>query len=206
MINCEQHHLYETRKDDDWEFLWVHFNGSSSLGYYNEFVRNGFRIITCQNQSFMEQTIRRIITLHQQRDLTTELITSNLINSLLTELLLQTSTNNVDTFLIPDYIREIAREIDKNFKEELTLAHFEAQVHRSRYHILKEFKKYMGITIHEYLISTRLSYAKELLKYTDYPVQEITFETGMNNVTHFINLFKDREGMTPLVYRKAWRG
>ena len=63
----------------------------------------------------------------------------------------------------------------------------------------------MGITINEYLILTRISYAKELLKYTSLPVSEITFEVGMNNVTHFINLFKAREGCTPLVYRKRWK-
>ena len=64
----------------------------------------------------------------------------------------------------------------------------------------------MGITVNEYLINARISYAKELLKYTDMPVGEIAFESGMNNVTHFINLFKSREEMTPLAYRKAWRG
>lgn len=63
----------------------------------------------------------------------------------------------------------------------------------------------MGIPVNEYLINTRISYAKELLKYTDMSVEEITYETGMNNVTHFINLFKKREAITPLKYRKAWR-
>ena len=153
----------------------------------------------------MERTLWRIIALNQKKDLTTELVTSNLINGMLTELLLQTATNNADTFLIPDYIRQIVREIDKNFKSGLPLSYFEEFTHRSRYYILKEFKKYIGVTIHEYIITARISYAKELLKYSDLPVSEIAFEAGMNNVTHFINLFKAREGATPLAYRKAWR-
>lgn len=132
------------------------------------------------------------------------MLTANLINTLLTELLVETATNNADTFLIPDYIREIAREIDKNYQQPLTLSYFEGLWHRSRYHISKEFKKYMGVTVNEYVILTRMSHAKELLKYSDLPVNEITFEVGMNNVTHFINLFKAREQMTPLAYRKMW--
>ena len=204
-INCEQHHLYRTGREEDWEILWIHFNGNSALGYYKEFTRNGFQILSVRDEFFMERTLWRIIALNQKKDLTTELVTSNLINGMLTELLLQTATNNADTFLIPDYIRQIVREIDKNFKSGLPLSYFEEFTHRSRYHILKEFKKYIGVTIHEYIITARISYAKELLKYSDLPVSEIAFESGMNNVTHFINLFKAREGTTPLAYRKAWR-
>ncbi|GKH34019.1 AraC family transcriptional regulator [Muricomes sp. OA1] len=204
-INCEQHHLYRTGREEDWEILWIHFNGNSALGYYKEFTRNGFQILSVRDEFFMERTLWRIIALNQKKDLTTELVTSNLINGMLTELLLQTATNNADTFLIPDYIRQIVREIDKNFKSGLPLSYFEEFTHRSRYYILKEFKKYIGVTIHEYIITARISYAKELLKYSDLPVSEIAFEAGMNNVTHFINLFKAREGATPLAYRKAWR-
>ena len=204
-INCEQHHLYRTDREEDWEILWIHFNGNSALGYYKEFTRNGFQILSVRDEFFMERTLWRIIALNQKKDLTTELVTSNLINGMLTELLLQTATNNADTFLIPDYIRQIVREIDKNFKSGLPLSYFEEFTHRSRYYILKEFKKYIGVTIHEYIITARISYAKELLKYSDLPVSEIAFEAGMNNVTHFINLFKAREGATPLAYRKAWR-
>lgn len=204
-INCEHHHLYRTDEEEDWEILWMHFNGNSALGYYKEFTRNGFQILTMRDDFFMERTLWRIIALHQKKDLTTEVISSNLINGILTELLLQTATNNADTFLIPDYIKEMTREIDKNFKSDLSLSYFEEFTHRSRYHILKEFKKYIGVTIHEYIITARISYAKELLKYSELAVSEIAYETGMNNVTHFINLFKTREGTTPLAYRKAWR-
>lgn len=204
-INCQEHHIYWTGEEEGWEILWIHFNGNSALGYYKEFTRNGFRILDCRDDFFMERTIWRMIALYRKKNLTTELVTSNLIDSILTELLLQTATKNADTFLIPDYVKEIAREIDKNFKSELSLTYFEEMTHLSRYHILKEFKKYIGITINEYIIMARISYAKELLKYSDLSVGEIAFETGMNNVTHFINLFKAREGVTPLVYRKAWR-
>ncbi|WP_366250085.1 helix-turn-helix domain-containing protein [Thomasclavelia ramosa] len=61
------------------------------------------------------------------------------------------------------------------------------------------------MTINEYIILSRISYAKGLLKNTDLTVQEITFEVGMNNVSHFINLFKARENLTPLAYRKNWK-
>ena len=107
--------------------------------------------------------------------------------------------------VIPEYIKEIAKDIDKNFRSDLSLSFFEEKYHRSRYHILKQFKKYMGTTINEYIITTRISYAKELLKYSPLSVTDIAFEAGFHNVTHFINLFKARENITPHAYRKAWQ-
>lgn len=205
IINCEEHHLYRTSEDTDWEFLWIHFNGPNALGYYKEITRNGFRIIDCHESTIIPDTIREIIGRHQKKDSRTEPIVSHLIDRMLTYFLIRSSAAATDDFMVPDYIKEIAREIDRNFRENLTLEHFESRHHRSRFHISREFKRYMGITVNEYLINTRISYAKELLKYTDMSVEQITYETGMNNVTHFINLFKKREALTPLKYRKAWR-
>ena len=59
--------------------------------------------------------------------------------------------------------------------------------------------------IYEYQIELRLSYAKELLKYTDLPVNEIAERCGINQASHFINLFKSREHITPLQFRKSWK-
>lgn len=205
LIHCEKHHLYRTIKGSEWEFLWIHFNGNNALGYYHECMKDDFRIIHCQDQFFWERTLWRIIALYQKKNLTTEAVVSSLICSMLTELIVETSTNSADTFLIPDYIKEIAKDIDRNFRSELSLAFFEEKYHRSRYHILKQFKKYMGTTINEYIITTRISYAKELLKYSSLSVNDIAFEAGFHNVTHFINLFKARENITPHAYRKAWR-
>lgn len=139
-IDCEKHHLYRTEPEDNWEFLWIHFNGNNCLGYYKEFTKNGFRIIHCQDHFFWERTLWRIIALHQKKDMTTEPITSNLINTMLTELIIETATNSADTFQIPEYIKEISKDIDKNFRCNLSLSYFETKYHRSKYHILKELK------------------------------------------------------------------
>lgn len=204
-IHCDRHHLYATPAGEDWEFLWVHFNGNGALGYYNQFEANGFKPVYFKEGFFMESTLWRIIALNQKKDVTTELRSDNLLHSLVTEILVQNRTDDAELFFIPDYVKETAKYIDLHFKEELRLDDFAHITNRSKYYIAKEFKKYMGISVGEYIIGNRISYAKELLKYSDMTVGEIAYETGMNNVTHFINLFKARESHTPLAYRKKWK-
>lgn len=204
-IDCREHHLYETVKGEHWEFLWVHFNGNQGKGYFEEFVRNGFQTVACRDGKQMEEYLRTIVSLNQKRNISTELLCSSLITNLLTELLLQTMTQNSPVLFIPPYMKALLKEIDQNFTETLTLEELARHCGMSKFYLSREFKKYMGITVNEYIITARISYAKELLRYSDHSVNEITYEIGMNHVSHFIQLFKAREGLTPLAYRKEWQ-
>lgn len=203
-IHCQEYHYYWTKEDEEWEFLWIHFNGANVLGYYKQFVFNGFKVLNI-NEKNVEELMNHAIELNQRKNFTTELLTSNVIQNILTELLIRNCTNDMKRVFIPKYIKMIAKKIESSFREPLCLDDFQREWNRSKYHISKEFKKYIGVTVNEYIISSRISYAKELLKYSELSINEITFEIGMNNVTHFINLFKAREKKTPLLYRKEWK-
>ncbi len=201
-INCQNHHLYEATSD--WEFLWFHFNGPNALGFYTLFVKSDFHIINTKDTP-IPQYIFSMIELYSSKNRSTELQVTGLITNTLTCLLLQDSESHSSLPSVPTYINDIVTDIEKNYRNKLSLSYFEKKYYRSRYHILKEFKKYIGTTVTEYLILTRISQAKELLKYTDFSVNEIALEIGFNHTTHFINLFKIREGHTPHSYRKTWR-
>ena len=203
-INCIHYHYYETCKSSDWEFLWIHFNGSSALGYYEEFVKNGFKISDIEDRLIIEDIMRRIISINHKRNVQAEIFTSRLIVVLLTELLLLNYTSHVQNQYLPDYLISVIKDIDQNFRTKLSLDILSKNHGISKFYLSKEFKKYVGITLNEYIINTRLSYSKELLKYSEMSVSEIAYQSGMNNVSHFINLFKNRENVTPLSYRKEW--
>ncbi|SCP96486.1 AraC family transcriptional regulator [Anaerobium acetethylicum] len=204
-INCMDYHYYETKRGNDWEFLWIHFNGSNALGYYEEFTKDDFSILDIEESSVVESTLRRILAINQKKDITTEVLTSSLIASLLTEFIILGSTNRTDTILMPEYIRAVMKYTDRNFREPLSLDDLASRYGISKFHLSREFKKHTGTTVNEYIINTRLSYAKELLKYSDLSVNEIAYSAGFHNVSHFINLFKARENMTPLAYRREWK-
>lgn len=204
-INCMNHHDYATPPGENWEFLWVHFYGSSSIGYYQEFERNGFGILDIQNQSHFEEMLRQIIRINQKKLVSRELLTSHLILGLLTEILLLHSTGLYDNSILPEYVNGCMKYIDTHFQEELSLSLLADIQHVSKYYLSREFKHYVGITLQDYLINTRITYAKEQLKYTNASVNDIAFSCGIPNVSHFIRLFKTRENLTPLAWRKQWQ-
>ena len=74
----------------------------------------------------------------------------------------------------------------------------------SKYHLSREFTRCTGESIHQYLIRIRVNQAKILLKETTLSVEEIAYQVGIHHASHFIQLFREREGMTPLEFRKHW--
>lgn len=205
-IDCMEYQYYETDKDNPWEFLWVHFNGATCRGYYKQFEKNNSPVITLDKNSVLPSIIYQLIEVHKQKDMRTEALSSKLLVNLLTELLLSANAQDQLSFYVPDYIRIVMKDMERRFNEKITLDEMARKYAVSKFHLAKEFKEYTGFTPNEYVINCRITYAKELLRYSDIPVADIAEKVGINNVSHFINLFKEREEMTPLSFRKNWRG
>ncbi len=73
---------------------------------------------------------------------------------------------------------------------------------RSKSHISHLFKKRSGMTIKDYCNNLKLEDARKLLTETMLPVTEIAYDSGFNDVSYFISLFKTKYGLTPLKYRQ----
>lgn len=65
----------------------------------------------------------------------------------------------------------------------------------------REFKKIYDTTPGKWLLSKRLHLARNLLLNTDFTVQQVCYDCGFENDSHFIRTFKNLFGATP----KQWR-
>ena len=172
-INCMEHHHYECLQKQNWEFLWLHFNGPSALGYYEEFMRSNFHILDSLDPFFMESTMRRILSITQRKDIHSEILSSCLIINILTRILIENDTENLSLGFMPTYLKTVLKAIDQHFQEPLSLESLAIAAGVSKYHLAREFKKYLGMPPNEYLIVTRLNHSKTLLKYEDLTIEEI---------------------------------
>ena len=204
LINCMDHHYYECLQGQEWEFLWLHYNGTNALGYYKEFLKNGFHVLHDMDPFFWESSMRRILALTMKKDLHSDIIVSNLITNLLTQLLITNSSEQLGLGFMPDFIKQTLKTVENEFTRPLTIDELAGKSGVSKFHFSREFKKYVGTTLHDYLITARINHAKEMLKYTNKSVEQIAYESGFNQASHFIQMFKSREKSTPLQYRKDW--
>lgn len=202
-IDCMKHHYYETDETNLWEINWIHFNGSTSRGYYDYFESLSSPVVTLPSSSKIPEYMETMLRINTEKVLNKEVLCSQLIHTVMTDLLLQLHEEN-ERHILPGTIREIQTYIEHHFSENITLDLIAHQFNMSKFHLSKLYKKYTGYSPIDYLITQRLLYAKELLHFTDKTIQEISECVGIDNVSHFIHLFKSREDLTPLAYRKMW--
>lgn len=77
-----------------------------------------------------------------------------------------------------------------------------AMTDRSREHVCRSMKKYMGVTVSEFVNDLRLRYIAGMLHSSNSTVAEIVFASGFNNLSWASELFKAKYGMTMGKYRK----
>lgn len=65
------------------------------------------------------------------------------------------------------------------------------------------FRQQIGISIHEYLLNTRIARAEELLLYADASITEIAEMTGFSGIHAFSRAFKKFTGKSPSSFRNA---
>ena len=66
----------------------------------------------------------------------------------------------------------------------------------SPYHLIRIFRKQLGLTPHAYQLSIRVGHAKDLLR-SGCPIAEVALQTGFYDQAHFTKVFKSQVGITP---------
>lgn len=98
-----------------------------------------------------------------------------------------------------DKISNVIRYINDNLQEELSLETLASLFYISKYHLLREFKKHTGHTIHQYIHKKRLIMARMLLK-DGLKVTEVSLKCGFGDYSNFIRAFKNEFGISPKRY------
>jgi AraC family cel operon transcriptional repressor len=79
------------------------------------------------------------------------------------------------------------------------------QYNYSPIYLSRLFKKYLGITMTDYLKNVRLNYAELYLQTTSLTLEEITEQVGLASMSYLNKIFKEKHGTTPIKYRNAYR-
>ena len=207
-IDCKKPYSHESTDSDPWELMWVHFNGILMDQYYLYFSNNTPSIVfTPEEQSDFTALIENLMMLANKKSTHSELFASHLLNTLVTQVLTNcTDQQASDTNMNADKIKQIKDFLDENFQKKIPLDMIADEFFISKYHMSREFKKTYGITIANYIIAKRITYAKELLRFTDMQIEEIGRLCGIEDNSYFNKVFRKFEGMTASEYRKKWRG
>ena len=84
----------------------------------------------------------------------------------------------------------------------ISLDDIAAEVGMNRSAFCSYFKRHKGMTFSQFVTQYRLNTACDLLKNSQKMVSEICYSVGFNDLPHFIRVFTNAKGMSPLNYWK----
>ena len=99
---------------------------------------------------------------------------------------------------------KIVQYLHKNLARRITLADIGRMTFFSPVYCDTVFKKDMGVSIIDYLLSRRIAEAKKLLIEGTFSLSEIAKQTGFTDSNYFTRVFKKRTGYTPTEYKKIY--
>ncbi len=98
-------------------------------------------------------------------------------------------------------ISRTIKYMHKHFTERISVEKLAENAGLSMSSLLRHFKRINGSSPKEYLIELRINYACELLDSTRLSVDEIAFNSGFSDSSHFSKELKKMTGVTPSKYR-----
>lgn len=166
-------------------------------------------ILCLQNDELLKtyyQSIQSYLFLSEQPN-------KELVKLKFEELLLSLFSNNAhreltDYFisLCQNQLYHMSRVIEQNFAYNLKLEEFAQLCHMSLSSFKKSFKEYYHTTPAVWLKQRKLDRALHQLLTSDLSISQISFESGFEDTSHFIRVFKQKHNLTPLQYRQKFSG
>lgn len=73
---------------------------------------------------------------------------------------------------------------------------------KTREHLARSVKKYLNLTLSEFVNDLRINYITNLLIHTNVNVIDMCYECGFQSLSNFYKIFKDKYGVSPTEFRK----
>ena len=99
------------------------------------------------------------------------------------------------------HIRRTVDYIYRNLHESLTLQMAAAQEHLNPSYLSRLFAKEMKMPFKVYVLTAKITTAKNILTFSDFPISEIAASLGFSSQSAFTAAFHRITGMTPFQYR-----
>lgn len=205
-IDCRKTYSHRT-SEDLWTLRWAHFYGSNLSGIYEKYVeRGGLPYFRPTNFSLYKTLLEEIHSLAKSGIYIRDMKIYEKLTSLLT-LLMEESwhpTDNIHTTSSKRNLQDIRDYLDLHYQEKITLDDLADFFYINKFYMSRIFKEQFGLTINHYLLQVRITHAKQLLRFSDLPIEKIAHECGMSDSNYFTRIFKKVEGMAPGEFRRHW--
>lgn len=205
-INCQTPYFHQS-SNDLWSLNWIHFYGPTIHAIYLKYVeRGGQPVFHPHDISGLDFFWHQLYHLASSADYIRDMKINENLFSILT--LIMEESWNPEAQLPSSKQRSLVsvkEYLDSHYAEKITLDGLSEKFLINKYYLERIFKEQFGTSIISYLLNTRVTHAKQLLRFTDKTIEQVGAECGIYPLYYFSRVFRQTEGVSPTEYRRRWK-
>jgi len=196
LIDCRKPHYYHA--ENGLEFVYMHFDGCYTHEICSHLLENQGPLIRSQNNLLIGNFLYNTVSFHKSGGIESIFDTSMRVYKLL-QLLHETNDYKNDT---ESPVNIAIRYIKDHVNKKITLKELADLTNLSVYYFSHRFKEETGYSPIDYAVNARIDHAKSLLLMTGKTITDIAYEVGYGSCESFINVFTDKVGCSPKIFRR----
>lgn len=204
-IDCRKEYSHST-DENLWSLRWCHFNSTFMSAVYEKYrERGGKPTFHPEKLNAFSDLLSELYILASSTDYIRDMRINEKLSELLT-LLMEQSWHPEDGMFSKKRVEleSVKIYLDEHFTEKISLDNLSDQFFINKYYLTRIFKETYGATISHYVLSKRITRAKQLIRFSEMTMDEIAAAVGMNDANYFSRAFRKVEGVSPTEYQKQW--
>lgn len=204
-IDCRKAYSHSTGRNL-WSLRWCHFYGTAMSSVFEKYKeRGGKPAFHAEKPQEFADLLLELYTLAASADYIRDMRINEKLGTLLT-LLMEQSWHPEEGALSKKRLEleKVRAFLDEHFTDKITLDELSAQFFINKYYLTRIFKETYGSTISHYVLTKRITKAKQLIRFSGMTMDEIAETVGMNDANYFSRAFRKVEGISPTEYQKQW--
>ena len=195
-------HRYRPNSKTGWVENYIGFNGTLAHTFLSYPLFQDTSIIVSGIREELIDTYYKMFDLVKAEEPGFQPVASGMIVKLLGYLISLDKKRNFSGKHLEQVIQKVRFQMREQLDQKLDLPQIAAEHHMGYAHLRKMFKKYTGVSPHQYHLELKMLRAKELILTSDKSIKTICFELGFNSLPYFSRLFKQKTGMNPSALRR----
>ncbi len=193
---------YSYQKKDKYESVYVHFSGISAKQILDELGIENKQIMPISATDEMDLLVEKLLPEHRLAKKGYKLLESSILINMLC-LAARGNEENTDYTTTKQKIEKILLKMESNITNNFTIKDYADELFLSVDRFSHLFTETVGVPPHRYMLSLKMTRAKQLLMQTEHSISEISKFIGFQDPLYFSRIFKKHCGVTPMQYRKS---
>ena len=193
--------FYQADQNDPWCYGWIGMQGIKIPSYLQRTTLSNNPIIHYSKDDTLSFLYIKMAKAYSSNKKGKDVLLNSVLYEFLHFLINHFPNENISVNHDKEYINSVINYCFLNLDKKIQVSDIAKHLSLNRSYLTRLFKKNVGVSIKEYIWTTKINEANKLLKETSLPINVIARSVGFDDPLYFSRLYKEKTGITAKQYQ-----